>query len=334
MITVLTGGTGGAKLVDGLRKVLPPEELTLIVNTGDDFEWWGLRISPDVDSVTYVLAGLLSKERGWGVQDDTFLCLDRMKAMGEPSWFQIGDRDLALHLLRTQLIKQGKTLAEATAEIAVKLGIATRILPMSNGRVETMVETPAGELSFQEYFVKRRFQDAVRSVRFAGAEAAEPAPGVVNAILSAEAVLLAPSNPITSIGPILGVPGIREALKKTAAPVAAVSPIVGGTAVTGPAGALMASCGMPVSLAGIAQAYEDFLDVLIADNQDASDAGALVHAGLKITCTNTIMKTIEDRANLAKAVLARVFPEAAIKDTTSVAPLAGWQGIDSIKSGA
>lgn len=306
MITILTGGTGGAKFVDGLRRVLPPEELTIIVNTGDDFEWWGLHISPDVDSVAYGLCDLLSKERGWGVQDDTFLCLEQMKQMGEPAWFQIGDRDLAVHLLRTQLIRQGKSLAEATAAIAVKLGIAARILPMSNERVETRVETPAGEISFQEYFVQRRYQDEVRSVRFSGAEAAKPAPEVVEAILAAEAVLLAPSNPVTSIGPILAVPGIREALRKTQAPVAAISPIVGGAAVSGPAGALMKACGLPVSLVGVAKAYEDFLDVLIADKSDQQAADELAGAHLQVHCANTIMKTTTDRVELAKETLARV----------------------------
>jgi LPPG:FO 2-phospho-L-lactate transferase len=324
MITVLTGGTGGAKFVDGLRRILPAQELTLIVNTGDDFEWWGLHISPDVDSIAYVLCDLLSKERGWGVQDDTFLCLERMKKMGEPAWFQIGDRDLATHLLRTQLLQQGKTLAEATGEIATKFGIAAKILPMSNKRVETRVETPAEELSFQEYFVKRHFQDEVRSIGFRGAETAKSAPGVVEAIFTAEAVLLAPSNPITSIGPILAVPGIREALRDTQAPVVAISPIVGGTTVTGPAGALMAACGLPVSLAGVAKAYEDFLDILIADNSDIQEAEDLKRSGLKVYCTNTIMKTEHDRTNLAKAVLAYVSSDAErAKRTDSVAPSAG-----------
>jgi LPPG:FO 2-phospho-L-lactate transferase len=331
MITVLTGGTGGAKFVDGLRRILPAEELTLIVNTGDDFEWWGLHISPDVDSIAYVLCDLLSKERGWGVQDDTFLCLDRMKKMGEPAWFQIGDRDLATHLLRTQLLQQGKTLAEATAKIAAKLGIAAKILPMSNDQVETIVETRAGELSFQEYFVQRHYQDEVRSVRFRGGETSKPAPGVVEAILAAKAILLAPSNPITSIGPILAVPGIRAALHQTEAPVVAISPIVGGTAVTGPAGALMAACGLPVSVAGVAKAYEDFLDILIADNSDIQEVEDVKRSGLKVCCTNAIMKTEHDRMNLAKAALGYVSSDTErAKRTDSVASLAGgtihWRG--------
>jgi LPPG:FO 2-phospho-L-lactate transferase len=307
VIVVLTGGTGGAKFVDGLRQVISPRELTLIVNTGDDLEWWGLYMSPDVDSITYVLAGLLSKERGWGVKGDTFFCLDAMGALGEPIWFHVGDRDLAVHLLRSKLLAQGKTLTEATAEIAAKLGVQARILPMSDSRVETRVDTPIGELSFEEYFVQRWYQDPVKSVRFAGAPEAEPAPGVIEAIRSASAVILAPSNPISSIAPILAVPGIREALMQTRASIAAVSPIVGGEAISGPAGILMAAQGLHVSVAGVAEAYQDFLDILIADVRDATEAKKLERSGLRIHCTNTIMRTAEDKVSLARAVLS-VFP--------------------------
>ncbi|HEY1264134.1 MAG TPA: 2-phospho-L-lactate transferase [Terriglobales bacterium] len=303
MIAVLTGGTGGAKFVDGLRHILPPEDLTIIVNTGDDFECWGLRISPDLDSITYMLAGLLSKERGWGVGGDTFECLEAMRRLGQPAWFQIGDRDLATHLMRTQWLHGGQTLTEATAEIVRRLGIPSRILPMSDSPVETRITTQDGEISFQEYFVLRRFRDAVKSVRFAGAEDAAPAPGVVEAIVSAEAVLVAPSNPITSIGPILAIPGIHQALQKTGAPVVAVSPIVGAAPVSGPAGALMSAQGFPVSIAGVAQAYEDFLDTLVADVSDQALAGTLP-AGVEVHFTNILMKTAEDRVHLAKAVRA------------------------------
>ncbi len=215
MIVVLTGGTGGAKFVDGLRQVVSAKDLTIIVNTGDDLEWWGLYISPDLDSITYVLAGLLSKERGWGVKGDTFFCLQAMGELGEPIWFHAGDRDLAVHLLRTKLLKEGKTLSEVAAAISTKMGVQARILPMSDTRVETRVDTPIGELSFEEYFVQRWYQDPVNSIRFAGIETAQPAPGVVDAIMSAAAVLIAPSNPVTSIGPILAVPGIVDALKQT-----------------------------------------------------------------------------------------------------------------------
>jgi LPPG:FO 2-phospho-L-lactate transferase len=303
MIVVLTGGTGGAKFVDGLRQVVSAKELTIIVNTGDDLEWWGLYMSPDLDSITYVLAGLLSKERGWGVKGDTFFCLQAMGDLGEPIWFHVGDRDLAVHLLRSKLLAEGKTLTEVTAIIAAKMSVQARILPMSDTRVETRVDTPVGDLSFEEYFVQRWYQDPVNSVRFAGAADAEPAPGVVEAILSASAVILAPSNPVTSIGPILAVPKILKALKETPAPVVAVSPLVGGKAVSGPAGVLMAAQGLPVSLAGLAQAYGEFLDVLVADTTDTKAAKELQHPGLRVVCANTIMRTALDKANLARAVL-------------------------------
>lgn len=311
MITVLTGGTGGAKFVDALKQLLPAPQLMLIVNTGDDLEWWGLHVSPDLDSIMYVLAGMLSRDRGWGVEGDTFECLEAMRRMGAPAWFRVGERDLATHLSRTQLLASGHTLTQATAEIAAALGVQSRILPMTDARVETRVTTPDGELSFQEYFVRERYRPEVRSVSFVGAERATPAPGVLEAIMRAQAVVLAPSNPITSIGPILAVPGIREALQETEAAVAAISPIVGGAAVSGPAGALMASQGLPVSVAGVAQAYEDFLDLLIVDKRDSSEVNALRQSGLHVHCANTIMKTAEDKATLAAAVLELVTPSAA-----------------------
>jgi LPPG:FO 2-phospho-L-lactate transferase len=303
MITVLTGGTGGAKFVDGLRQIVRPEELTIIVNTGDDLRWWGLYVSPDIDSITYMLAGKLSQERGWGVQGDTFFCLQAMGQMGQPTWFNAGDRDLATHIYRSKLLADGKTLSEATAEIANKLGITARILPMSDSPVETRVLTPAGDLSFEEYFVQRWYQDPVESVRFAGAAESRPAPGVIEAIRSSDLVLLAPSNPVTSIAPILAVPGIREALRESGARIAAVSPIVGGAAVTGPAGALMASQGFAVSIAGVADFYRDFLDLLIVDSQDVSAAEELRRTGIHVHCTPTIMRRHEDRIALAKSAL-------------------------------
>jgi LPPG:FO 2-phospho-L-lactate transferase len=311
MIVVLTGGTGGAKFVDGLRQIVPAKDLTIIVNTGDDLEWWGLNISPDLDSITYVLAGLLSKERGWGVKGDTFFCLQAMGELGEPIWFHAGDRDLAVHLLRSKLLKQGKTLTEVAADIATKMGVQARILPMCNARVETRVDTPIGEISFEEYFVQRWYQDPVNSVRFAGVEKAEPAPGVIDAIMSATVVLLAPSNPITSIGPILAVPGIVNALKETRAPVAAISPIIGNTAVSGPAGILMAAQGLPVSVAGVAQAYRDFLDILVIDNRDAKAVEELQKSGLRVHCANTIMASAEEKVELARQVLALFSAESA-----------------------
>jgi LPPG:FO 2-phospho-L-lactate transferase len=307
VICVLSGGTGGAKFVDGLRQVMPAEEITIIVNTGDDLLWWGLYVSPDIDSITYVLSGMLSRERGWGVKGDTFLCLQAMGQLGEPTWFHTGDRDLAVHLLRSRLMAEGKTLLEATSIICEKLGVKARILPMSNSRVETRVDTPnVSELSFEEYFVQRWYQDPVNAVRFAGASDAEPAPGVVEAIRTADAILVAPSNPVTSIGPILAVPGIRDALLQARGKIAAVSPIVGNAPVAGPAGILMAAQGWPCSIAGIAQAYEDFLDVLICDTRDARAAESLRQTGLRVQCTQTIMRNADDKAALAREALTYV----------------------------
>jgi LPPG:FO 2-phospho-L-lactate transferase len=303
MIAVLTGGTGGAKFVQGLKQAAPARELALVVNTGDDLRWWGLHISPDVDSITYALAGMLSRERGWGVEGDTFHCLDAMRKLGAPAWFQLGDRDLALHIARTQMLASGKTLSEATAEITRGLDVESRILPMSDDRVETRVRTPAGELNFQEYFVRERYQVAAEGVRFEGAEQARPAPGVLEAIAQAECVLIAPSNPVTSMGPILAVPGVREALRETRARVAAVSPIVGGAAVSGPAGALMRTQGLEVSAAGVARAYAGFLDVLIADERDAAERAAVERLGVEMRTARTVMKSDADKAGLAWAAL-------------------------------
>jgi len=311
MITVLTGGTGGAKFVDGLQQVVPPEELTIIVNTGDDLLWWGLYVSPDIDSITYVLAGLLSRERGWGVKGDTFYCLQAMGQLGQPIWFHTGDRDLAVHVLRSKLLAEGRTLSEVTSEICGQLGVKARVLPMSNSRVETRVGTPVGELSFEEYFVQRWYQDPVESIRFAGAADAEPSPGVIDAILGADIVLVAPSNPVTSIGPILAVPGVRDALQRTPGKIAAVSPIIAGEAVAGPAGILMASQGLEVSVAGVAQAYHDFLDTLVIDTRDAESVEQLQQSGLGVHVAKTLMRTAEDKAELANSVLSAIRGQAA-----------------------
>ena len=303
MITVLTGGTGGAKFVDGLRRVVPARELTVIVNTGDDLVWWGLNVSPDVDSIVYVLADLLSQDRGWGVEGDTFHCLESMRRLGEPAWFGLGDRDLATHLLRTQLLASGKTLTEATAEIARRLGVQSTILPMTDNKLETRVLTPGGELSFEEYFVRERHQVPVQAVRFDGVESAKPSPGVLEAIAGADAVLIAPSNPITSIGPILAMGEVRQGLCDTSAPVIAVSPIVGDSAVSGPAGELMRSQGLPVSALGVAQFYREFLDVLVVDDRDAASVSGIEQMGIRPVVTNILMKSAEDRVRLARTAL-------------------------------
>ena len=309
MITVLTGGTGGAKFVDGLRRIVPPEELTIIVNTGDDHEWWGVYVSPDIDSITYVLSGHLSPERGWGVRGDTFHCLQQMKELGEETWFSVGDRDLATHLFRTKSLAQGRTLSWVTRDISARLGVRQRILPMSDQRVQTRVGTPVGELSFEEYFVKRRYQDRVEFVRFRGAAECQPASGVIDAIASAVAVLVAPSNPITSIGPILAVPGIREALRNTPAPVVAISPIIGTAAVSGPAANLMRAQGLEVSIAGVARAYADFLDFLVVHESDAMLAKTAQVGKVEIHCADVLMGTIEDRTRIASTALSLACPD-------------------------
>lgn len=307
MITVLTGGTGGAKFVDGLRQVVSPEDLTVIVNTGDDMSWWGLRVSPDIDSIAYMLAGKLSPERGWGVERDTFFALKTMRNMGEPTWFSVGDRDLAMHILRSKLLADGKTLSQATAEIARRLGIRARILPMTDSSVETRVLIAVGELSFEQYFVERRYQDEAKGIRFAGAPNALPALGVLDAIRSSDLVMLAPSNPVTSIGPILAVPGIREALRETRAEVAAISPIVGNAAVTGPAGALLASQGFAVSIAGVADCYRDFLDLLVVDIKDVEAANEIAKreelGPMRVHITPIIMHDNDARVALARSAI-------------------------------
>jgi LPPG:FO 2-phospho-L-lactate transferase len=226
-----------------------------------------------------------------------------MGQLGQPIWFNVGDRDLATHIFRSKLLAEGKTLSEATSEIATRLGVKACILPMSDSRVETRVLTPVGDLSFEEYFVQRWYQDPVESVRFAGAAEAKPAPGVIEAIRSADLVLLAPSNPITSIGPILALPGIREALRENRSRIAAVSPIVGANAVTGPAGILMAAQGFAVSIAGVGDCYRDFLGLLVVDSSDAAAAESLRKTGLRVHCTPTIMQKPGDRVALAKSVL-------------------------------
>lgn len=308
MIVVFTGGTGGTKLVQGLQQIVAPEELTVIVNTGDDLEWWGLHVSPDIDSVLYGLAGLLSRDRGWGLDGDSFRCLERMRELGQAAWFSLGDLDLATHLTRTMWLREGKGLSAATAELARQFGIGARVLPMSDDRVSTMLDTAKGTLSFQEYFVRERHEVEVHAVRFEGAEKAHLAPGVLDNIRDAGAIVFAPSNPVTSIGPILAMPGIRDALRESAAPVVAVSPIVGGAAVSGPAVKLMQMMGWTSGFDGVAEAYKDFLDVLVVDSVD-KEAVSLQQSTVsqaeevRFVATDTMMHTMEDKRRLAAFVL-------------------------------
>jgi LPPG:FO 2-phospho-L-lactate transferase len=302
-ITALAGGTGAAKLLRGLSGLLEPDDLTVVVNTGDDTEIWGLHISPDLDTICYTLSGLLDEGKGWGLAGETFHTLDQITRFGEPVWFNLGDRDLATHLHRTRLLREGRTLSEATRAIASALGVAATVLPMSDQPVRTRIFGPDGWLAFQEYFVREKAQVQVRAVNYAGAPVARAAPGVLDSIATADAVLVCPSNPITSIGPILAIPGLLEALRETAATVAAVSPIVGGDAVSGPAGRLMAAAGLPVSALGVARAYAGWLDLLVFDERDLPLTRDLRAAGVTPVAAPTIMSSREAEVALGRHVL-------------------------------
>ena len=303
-ITALAGGTGAAKLLRGLGRVLDPRDLTVVVNTGDDTEIWGLHVSPDLDTVCYTLGGVIDERKGWGLTDETFHALDQIARYGEPVWFNLGDRDLATHLHRSRLLREGRSLTQITRAIAQALGVTATVLPMSDQPVRTRILGPDGWLAFQEYFVREKAQVEVRAVNYAGAPAARPAPGVLDALRTADAVLLCPSNPITSIGPILAVPGLVEALQSTEAIVAAVSPIVGGDAVSGPAGRLMAGAGLPVSATGVARAYGGWLDLLVFDEQDRALAPEIHSAGAAPVVAPTMMSSRDAEVTLARHVVA------------------------------
>jgi LPPG:FO 2-phospho-L-lactate transferase len=302
-IAALAGGTGAAKLLRGLAPLLAPDALTIIGNTGDDTELWGLHISPDLDTVCYALAGLIDERKGWGLRGETFNTLEQMPRFGEPGWFGLGDRDLATHLHRTRLLREGHGLTEVTAGIAAALGVAARVLPMSDQPVRTRILGPEGWISFQEYFVRDKAQTEVRAVEYAGAGAALPAPGVVEALRDTQAVIVCPSNPITSIGPILAVPGMVRALEETPATVLAISPIIGGEAVSGPAGRLMAVSGLPVSAAGVARAYARWLDILVIDDRDRDLAPEIAALGMRAVATPTLMTGRDAETALARRVL-------------------------------
>jgi LPPG:FO 2-phospho-L-lactate transferase len=303
MIVALAGGTGAAKLIRGLAGIVVPARLLIVGNTGDDLDCWGLHISPDLDSVTYALADLLDRARGWGVAGDTFHCLETMRRLGAPAWFRLGDRDLATHLFRTERLREGATLSAATRAITAALGIGVQLLPMSDQPVRTRLLTAGGWLGLQEYFVREQARPAVRQVEYAGAADARPAPGVVEAIGDAEAVIVCCSNPVTSIGPILAVPGIVTALLSTPAPVIAVSPLIGEAAVSGPAGRLLESRGLPVSAVSIARLYQPWLDVLVVDRQDAALAPAIAEHGARPALADTLMTDAVRERALARAVL-------------------------------
>jgi LPPG:FO 2-phospho-L-lactate transferase len=303
LVTALAGGTGAAKLLRGLVALLPPAGLTVIGNTGDDVEVWGLHVSPDLDTVTYALAGQLDLARGWGLGGETFRCLEAMTRFTAETWFSLGDRDLATHLYRTRALSAGERLSSVTAAIARRFGVTSRLLPMSDDPVRTRIRTPDGWLTFQEYFVREKTLVEVREIDYAGAAAATPAPGVPEAILAAHLVVVCPSNPVTSVGPILAVPGIAAALGATRAPVVAVSPIVARAAVSGPTADLMRARGLPVSAAGVASAYMPWLTALVLDRRDIAEADAIAKLGVRPVPADIVMRDRESETALARRVL-------------------------------
>jgi LPPG:FO 2-phospho-L-lactate transferase len=302
-IVALAGGTGAAKFLRGLCRIIDPAAVTVIGNTGDDLEMWGLSISPDLDTVMYTLAGVVDEAKGWGLSGDTFQCRDAIAGFGAPTFFGLGDRDLATHLVRTEMLRSGLGLNQVTAALCRRLGVKSRILPMSNERVRTRVETTGGWLSFQEFFVRERCSPDIVDVVYDGADRALPAPGVVEVISEARMIVVCPSNPITSIGPVLAVPGIRQALSTTAARVVAISPIVGSGPVSGPAGKMMTAKGFEVSARGVARIYEGLIDRLVVDRLDAALTPALEAANVEVLVTDSIMDDREKEMALARAVL-------------------------------
>lgn len=303
MIVALAGGVGASKLLLGLAQVIDPAQLTVIVNTADDLTLHDLTICPDLDTVTYTLAGVADQERGWGIAGDTFNALSWLGRYGREDWFNLGDRDLATHLHRSALLNDGRTLAEVTDLIRRTLSVRATILPMSNERVSTLVLTDYGPQPFQTYLVRDGARHAVRGVIFDGIEQSQPVPGVLEAIEGADGIIICPSNPIISIGPILAVPGIREALRTTKAPIVAISPVVGGRSLKGPTDRFLAGLGHDVSALAVGRLYRDFLDLLLIDRLDTDLLPAIQALPLKARTTETIMNTPERKIALAKETL-------------------------------
>jgi LPPG:FO 2-phospho-L-lactate transferase len=296
-IAVLAGGLGGSRCVDALARAAGPEHVTAIGNVGDDLEMWGLHVSPDLDTIMYTLAGLLDEERGWGVRGDTYQAMAVAEQAGRETWFTLGDQDAGLHILRTRMLRKGEPLSTVTQKLAEGLGVGIRLLPATDDRLRTKIQTPDGELDFQEWFVRRRHADRVDGVRFEGADESRPAPGVLEAIAEADVVLLAPSNPFVSIRPILAVPGIEKALRERR--VAAISPLVGGKALRGPLAEMMASLGHEPGAAGVRALYGDLVSILVLDREDAALADAIPGA---VVC-DTVMVLPERRAEVGRGLL-------------------------------
>ena len=298
----LAGGVGGAKLALGMAKVLPPSQLTVVVNTGDDEEFHGLHVSPDVDTVMYTLAGLSNPETGWGITGETFNALERLKEYGADGWFNLGDKDLATHIRRTDLLRQGCSLSEVTDSLRSALGVAHPIVPMSDDKVRTMLTTDIGELPMQTWFVKHRCEPAVSDIRFDGAEQSQPAPGFARALQESDALVFCPSNPFVSVAPILAIPGVRDAIRDFKGLRIAVSPIVGGQAVKGPAAKMMGELGMESSCVGVARQYQGLCDVFVLDDVDADRAADIEALGMRAAVTNTMMLDDADKVRLAEYI--------------------------------
>ena len=313
-VTLLAGGVGGARLADGLVRVpsagAAPVDLTVVVNTGDDAEIHGLWVSPDLDTVLYTLAGRENRAQGWGLEGETFTVHEALGELGVDTWFLLGDRDLATHVARTAARRAGEPLSTTTARLAAALGVPARLLPVTDDRVATVVDTPAGTLDFQEYFVRRRHADPVHDVRFEGAAAARPAPGVPAALREADVLVVAPSNPVLSIGPLLAVPGVRAALESRTAPCVAVSPIIGGRALKGPAADVLRALGHEATALGVARMYAGLVDALVVDHADAALRPDIEALGMRVVLTDAVMHDRDDRARLATEVLAAAGPRA------------------------
>jgi LPPG:FO 2-phospho-L-lactate transferase len=303
LYVALAGGVGAARFLEGLIRVVPQRNITIIGNVGDDVEFYGLHVSPDLDIVAYTLAGFVDQTKGWGVRGDTFHCQELMQRYGYNPWFNLGDRDLATHLFRTEQLRRGERLSSVTAAIVSRLGPGVKILPASDDQLTTHVLTSKGRMHFQEYMVKRKTRPRVRGVVFKGSKTARPSRYVIQSIMNAEGVIVCPSNPIVSIGAILAVKGIRSALRKTEARVVAISPIIGGKTVKGPADKLMKAMGVEASAFGVAHYYRDFLDALIIDDIDESLAPRIRSLGIKPIATQTLMKSMADKTRLAKIAI-------------------------------
>jgi LPPG:FO 2-phospho-L-lactate transferase len=302
-IVVLAGGVGAARFLQGVTAAMTERDLTIVGNVGDDTEVAGLHVSPDLDTVLYTLTGQIDEERGWGVRGDSARALDRARSLGHDAWFRLGDLDIGLHMARTDWLRSGLPLSAVTERLGHALGLADRLVPVTDERLRTIIETRDGDLDFQTYYVRRGHRDDVVGIRFDGADDAASAPGVVDAIAGAAAILIAPSNPLISIGPILAVPGIRDALRERRAPCLAVSPIVGGQALRGPAAHMMRSLGHDPSPLGVADIYAGLIDAMVIDDLDVALAEGLDRRGLSVTVTDTIMRDAKVRQHLAEVAL-------------------------------